>query len=107
MITRSGTKLYFFRSLRINFRAACLFRLDWISTKHQVEDRVDRAPQVDHSADDFQIRFVQMPRCMRLGAAFARIRCNDRPEMLHPAPLGLVQNNNPALRQQVFDIAKA
>jgi hypothetical protein len=29
---RSGTKAYFLKSLRINFNAACLFRLDWAST---------------------------------------------------------------------------
>src|SRR5271165_3429824 len=29
---RSGTKAYFFRSLRISFNAACLLRLDWTST---------------------------------------------------------------------------
>ena len=29
---RSGTKAYFFKSLRISFSAACLFRLDWTST---------------------------------------------------------------------------
>jgi len=29
---RSGTKAYFFKSLRISFNAACLFRLDWTST---------------------------------------------------------------------------
>jgi hypothetical protein len=28
VIIRSGTKAYFFRSLRTSFRAACLFRLD-------------------------------------------------------------------------------
>ena len=29
---RSGAKVYFFRSLRISFRAACLLCLDWTST---------------------------------------------------------------------------
>ena len=29
---RSGTKAYFFRSLRISFNAACLLRVDWTST---------------------------------------------------------------------------
>jgi hypothetical protein len=36
VIIRSGTKAYFFRSLRISFSAACLFRLDWTSTSRDV-----------------------------------------------------------------------
>ena len=51
---------------------------------------VDGAPQIDHSAGDFQIDFIQMPDRVGPGAAFAQIRCDDRPEMIHPASNCLV-----------------
>ena len=50
--SRSGTKAYFFKSLRINFSAACLFRLDW--TAHRgLTLGIDGPPQVDHSTVNF------------------------------------------------------
>ena len=51
---------------------------------------VDGAPQIDHAAIDFQIDFVQMPGRVGLGSAFAQVRCDLRPEMVHPAPDGLI-----------------
>jgi hypothetical protein len=38
---RSGTKAYFFKSLRISFSAACLFRLDWIPARRDNPRRAD------------------------------------------------------------------
>ena len=55
MTNRSGTKAYFFKSLRISFSAACLFRLDWIE---DLAFRVDGPPKVDHPAVNFQIDLV-------------------------------------------------
>ena len=75
-----------------------------------VEDftlRIDSAPQIDHAASDFQIRLIQMPDAVWLGAAFAQIGCDHGTEMIYPAPHCLVRDQNPALRQQVFHIAKA
>ena len=63
------------------------------SLDQHVEDLalgVDGAPQIDHPAIDFQIDFVQMPSRMGLGPAFAQVRCDHRPEMVHPAPDGLI-----------------
>src|SRR5665213_4381187 len=48
-----------------------------------------------------------MPDRMRLGTALPQFRCNDRPEMIHPASDCLVRNCNFALREQVLDVAKA
>ena len=48
-----------------------------------------------------------MPGAVWLGAALAQIGCDHGTEMIYPAPNGLVRDQNPALRQQVFDIAKA
>jgi hypothetical protein len=56
---------------------------------------------------DFQIHLVEVPGPAWLGAALAQVRCDHRPEMIHPAPNGLVRNHNPALSQQVLHIAKA
>jgi len=80
------------------------------SLDQHVEDLalgVDGAPQIDHPAIDFQIDFVQVPRRMGFGSAFAQVRCDHRPEMVHPAPDGLIGDHDPAFRQQIFDVAEA
>src|SRR5271166_2330660 len=41
------------------------------------------------------------------GTALAQMRCDDRPEMIHPASDCLVRNCNPALGEQIFDVTKA
>src|SRR6202022_844805 len=51
--------------------------------------------------------FVQVPRRMGFGSAFAQVRCDHRPEMVHPAPDGLIGDHDPAFRQQIFDVAEA
>src|ERR1700726_1812063 len=68
---------------------------------------VDGAPQIDHPAIDFQIDFVQVPSRMGFGSAFAQVRCDHRPEMVHPAPDGLIGDHDPAFRQQILDVAEA
>src|SRR5512139_4204505 len=42
-----------------------------------------------------------------LGSAFTQVRCDQRPEMVYPAPDGLVGDRNAAFCQQVFDVAQA
>jgi hypothetical protein len=54
-----------------------------------------------------QIDFVQMPSRVGFGSAFAQVRCDHRPEMVHPAPDGLIGNQDPAFRQQILDVAEA
>src|SRR5208283_5095070 len=44
---------------------------------------------------------------MRFGTALAQFRCNDRPEMIHPASDCFVRNYNSALREQILDVTKA
>src|ERR1019366_563167 len=51
---------------------------------------VDGAPRIDYAAIDFEIDFVQMPSRIGLGSAFAQVRCDLRPKMVHPAPNSLV-----------------
>src|SRR5271163_4913428 len=48
-----------------------------------------------------------MPDRMRSGTALAQLRCNARPEMIHPASDCLVRNCNSALREQILDITEA
>ena len=48
------------------------------------------APKIDHAAGDFQIDLIQMPGRVGLGPAFAQVRRDHRPEMVHPAPNSLV-----------------
>ena len=47
------------------------------------------APEVDQATIDLEIDFVEMPGCMRLRPAFAQVRCDLRPKMVHPAPNSL------------------
>jgi hypothetical protein len=68
---------------------------------------VDGAPQIDHPPIDLQIDFVKMPSRVRLRAALAQLRCNHRSEIIHPAAHGLVGDRDPALSQQILDVAKA
>ena len=44
---------------------------------------------------------------MGFGSAFAQVRCDHRPEMVHPAPDGLIGDHDPAFRQQILDVAEA
>ena len=90
MTSLSGTKPYFFKSLRINLSAARLFLLVWTSTSRTFALGIDGAPQIDHPAIDFQIDLVQMPGRVGVGSAFAQVRCDHRPEMVHPAADGLI-----------------
>jgi hypothetical protein len=48
-----------------------------------------------------------MPRRVGLGAALARVRCDHRSQMVHPAPNGLIGQPDPAFRQQIFDVTEA
>jgi hypothetical protein len=68
---------------------------------------VDGASEIDHAAIDLQIDFVQMPDRMRLGAAPSQVRCDDRPEMIHPASDCLTGDGDSALSKQIFDAAEA
>src|SRR5271154_6229372 len=81
------------------------FRLD-----QHIEDLafgVDGAPQVDHAAIDLEIDLIQMPRRVGLGPPATQVRGEHRPEMVCPAPNGLVGHRNAAFCQQVFDVAQA
>jgi hypothetical protein len=53
------------------------------------------------------IDLVQMPSRMGLRPAFAQVRRDHWPEMVYPAPNGLVGDHDPAFRQQIFDVAEA
>ena len=44
---------------------------------------------------------------MRLRAALAQLRGDDRPEVVHPPAHGLVRNRDPALGEQILDVTKA
>jgi hypothetical protein len=62
---------------------------------------VSESPQCTHGD------FVEMPRCVRLRPAFAKVRRDHRFEMVDPAADRLVGDRDAALRQQIFDVAKA
>jgi hypothetical protein len=68
---------------------------------------IDGSPQIDHAASNLQIGFIEMPGRVRLGAALAQVCRDHRSEMIRPAPDCLVRDRDPALRQQIFDVAEA
>src|SRR4030088_1350854 len=81
------------------------FRLD-----QHIEDLalgVDGAPQVDHAPIDLEINLIQMPARVGFRSASTQVRCDHRPEVVYPAPNGLVGHRNAAFCQQIFDVAQA
>ena len=68
---------------------------------------IDGPPQVDHSAVDFQIDLVEMPRRVRLLAPLSQLGRDHRSEMVHPTPNRLVGHRQSAFRQQILDVAQA
>jgi hypothetical protein len=60
---------------------------------------VDGAPEVDQAPIDLEIDLVEMPDRMRLRSAFAQVRCDLRPEMVHPAAHRLIGDPDSAFRQ--------
>jgi hypothetical protein len=67
---------------------------------------VDGPPQVDHSAVDFQIDLVEMPRRVRLLATLSQVGRDHGSEMVHPTPNRLAGHRQSALGQQILDVAK-
>ena len=78
---------------------------------HQnVEDfalSIDGTPQVDQPAIDFDEYLVKMPSGMRLGPAPSKVSCDQGTEVIHPATHRFIGSDDPALSQQILDIAKA
>src|ERR1700733_3762877 len=48
-----------------------------------------------------------MPSRVRLRAAFAQLRGDRRPEVVHPTAHGLVRHRDPALCEQILYVTKA
>jgi hypothetical protein len=59
---------------------------------------VDGAPKID-AAINFQIDFVEMLGRVWFGSAFAQVRCDLRPKMVHPAPNSFVGDHHAAFCQ--------
>jgi hypothetical protein len=81
--------------------------LDWTSPSENFVLGVDGAPQIDHAAGDFQTDFIKTPGGAGLGAGLTQVRSDHRPEVVHPAPNGLIRDRDAALRQQIFNVAEA
>jgi hypothetical protein len=91
----SGTKPYFFNSLRINLSAARLFLL-------HIEDLalgIHGAPEVDQATINLEIDFVEMPDRVGLRPASAKISRDLGSKMVHPAAHRLIRDHDPTLGQ--------
>ena len=107
MTSLSGTKPYFFKSLRINLSAARLFPPGLDQNVEHFALGVHGAPEVDQATIDLEIDLVEMPDRMRLRPAFAKIGCDLGSKMVHPAAHRLIGNHDSAFRQQILDVAEA
>ncbi len=68
---------------------------------------VDSAPEIDHTAVDFQLDLVEMPSRMRFQTTLAQVGRNHRSEMVHPTPNRLVRHRDSTFRQQILDVTQA
>ena len=62
------------------------------------------APEVDQAAIDLEIDFVEMPGCMGLRPAFAKIGSDLGYKMIYPSSHRFIRNRDSAFRQQILDI---
>jgi hypothetical protein len=53
------------------------------------------------------ISFDVWLRRMRFRSASTQVRCDHRPEVVYPAPNGLVGHRNAAFCKEIFDVAQA
>src|SRR5258708_4104629 len=102
-----GDEAVFLQQLAHELQRSMLvpFRLD-----QHIEDLalgVDGTPKIDHAAIDLEIDLIQMPARVGPRSAFTQVRSDQRPEMVDPAPNGLVGDRNAAFCQQIFDVAQA
>ena len=80
-----------------------------LALHENVEDfalSIDGTPQVDQPAIDFDEYLVKMPSGMRLGPASSKVSCDHGTEVIHPATHRFIGSDDPALSQQILDIAK-
>ncbi len=68
---------------------------------------IDGAPQINQASIDREIDFVQMPCCVRLRPALAKISRNLGTKMIDPSSHGFIRDRDPAFRQQILDVSEA
>jgi hypothetical protein len=86
----SGTKPYFFSSLRINLSAAPFVPPGLDQHIKDFALGIHGTPEVDQATIDLEIDFVEMPDGMRFRPAFAKIGRDLGSKIVHPVPDGLV-----------------
>src|ERR1019366_772450 len=55
---------------------------------------------------DLEIDLIEMPDGVGLSPSSAQVRCDHRPEMVHPAAHGFIGHQDPTIRQQILDVAE-
>ena len=68
---------------------------------------IDGAPQINQASINLQIDFVQMPRCVRLRPAFAKIGRDLGSKMIDLSSHNFIRDHDPAFRQQIFNVSEA
>ena len=64
------------------------------------------APEVDQATIDLEIDFVEMPGCMRLRPAVAKIGSYLGSKMIYPSSHRFIGNRNSAFRQQILNVTE-
>jgi hypothetical protein len=68
---------------------------------------VDRPPEPELSAADQNRHFIEMPMRSRPRTSAAKFLGEQLPELKHPSPDRFIRDIQPALSQQILDIAEA
>jgi len=68
---------------------------------------IDRPPQIELLAINFQKNFIQMPSRIRLWPTLTQVCRDQRPKVVRPLPNRLIGNKSITFGQQIFHIAKA
>jgi len=101
-----GDEGVFLEKLAHQFQRGMLVSLGLDQHVEDLAFGVDGAPEIEHSAIDFQIDLVKTLGRVRLGPALSQVRCDERPEMIRPASERLIRDPYRALREQIFDVAQ-
>ncbi len=103
----SGAKPCFLSSLRISFTAAALSRRRCTSRIENLTFVVNGAPRPELPARDYYGHLIEMPSRRWPRASGAKFSGEQRPELQDPSRHRFVGDVQPALREQIFDVAIA
>jgi hypothetical protein len=97
----------FLQELAHQFQRCCLIPLGLDQDIQNLSFAINGAPQIDQTSVDLEIDFVEMSCHVRLRPAFAQRCCDLGSKMIDLSSHGLIGHSDPALCQEIFDVAEA